>query len=94
MILCFSCCSDGKESACNAGDPGLIPGLGKSSGEGNSYPLQDSYLENSMDRGAWEVPVHGVAKSQIQLSNTVTVKQKSLKFVRHFSGKISSFSDF
>ena len=45
--------SDGNESACNAGDTGLIPGLGKSPGEENGYPLQYSYLENSMDRGAW-----------------------------------------
>ena len=42
-----------KESACNAGDPGLIPGSGRSPGEGNGYPLQYSYLENSMDGGAW-----------------------------------------
>ena len=45
--------SDGKESACNAGDLGSIPGLGRSPGEGNSYPLQYSSLENPMDRGAW-----------------------------------------
>ena len=45
--------SDGKESACNAGDPGLIPGLGRSPGEGNGYPLQFSCLKNSMDRAAW-----------------------------------------
>ena len=44
--------SDGKHSACNAGNPGLIPGLGGSHGEGNSYPLQYFCLENSMDRGA------------------------------------------
>jgi len=44
--------SDGKESACNVGDPGLIPGSGRSLGEGNGYPLQYSCLENSMDRGA------------------------------------------
>ena len=44
--------SDGKESACSAGDPGSIPGLGKSPGEGNGYPLQYSCLENPMDRGA------------------------------------------
>ena len=49
----------GKESPCNAGDPGLIPRLGKSPREGNGYPLQYSYLENSMDRGAWEATVHG-----------------------------------
>ena len=57
--------SDDKESACNVGDPGLIPGSGKSSGEGNGNPLQYSCLENSMDRRAWQAIVHGVAKSQI-----------------------------
>ena len=56
--------SDGKESACNAGDPGSIPGLRRSSGEGNGNPLQYSCLENPMDRGAWWATVHGVAKSQ------------------------------
>ena len=45
--------SDGKASAYNAGDPGSIPGLGRSPGEGNGTPLQYSYLENPMDRGAW-----------------------------------------
>ena len=45
--------SEGKVSACNAGDPGSIPGLGRSPGEGNGSPLQYSCLENSMDRGAW-----------------------------------------
>ena len=45
--------SDGKESACKAGDPGSIPGWGRSPGEGNGYPLQYSCLENSMDRGTW-----------------------------------------
>ena len=54
--------SDGKEFACNSGDPGLIPGLGRSPGEGNG-------LENSTDRGAWPATVHGVAKSQAQLSD-------------------------
>ena len=61
--------SDGKESACNAGDPGLIPGLGRSPGEGNGYLLQYSCLENSMDRGAWRATAHGVTKSRIQLSD-------------------------
>ena len=55
-----------KESACNAGDPGSIPGLGRSPGEGNGNPLQYSSLENSMGRGAWQV--NGV-KSQTRLSN-------------------------
>ena len=54
--------SDGKEPACKAGDPGLIPGLGRSPGGGNGYPLQYSYLENSMDRGAWQVTIHGSHK--------------------------------
>ena len=55
--------SDGKESTCNAGDPGSIPGLGKSPGEGNGNPLQYC-LENSMDRGAWQAIVHEVANNQ------------------------------
>ena len=59
--------SVGKESACNAGDPGLIPGLGKSPGEGNGNPLQCSCLENSLDRGAWWATVHGVAKGWTRL---------------------------
>ena len=53
--------SDGKEPACDARDPGLIPGLGRYLREGNSNPLQYSCLENSMDRGAWQATVHGVA---------------------------------
>ena len=56
---------DGKESACNAGDPGSIPGSGKSLGEGNGNPLQYSCLENPMDRGAWRATgVRGVMKSR------------------------------
>ena len=56
--------SDGQESACNAGDLGSIPGLGRSPGEGNSYPLQYSGLGDPMDRGTWQMIVHGIAKSQ------------------------------
>ena len=61
--------SEIKASACNAGDLGLIPGLGRSPGKGNGNgnPLQYSCLENPMDRGAWRATVHGVAKSQIRL---------------------------
>ena len=59
--------SDGKESACNARDLGLILGEGRSSGEENGYPCQYSCLGNAMDRGAWQASVHGVAKSQILL---------------------------
>ena len=61
--------SDGKESASNAGDPGLIPGSGRSPGEGNGNPFQYSCLENSLDRGAWRATVHGVTKSETQLSD-------------------------
>ena len=53
--------SDGKESACHVGNPGSIPGLGRSPGEGKGYTLQYSYLENSMDREAWQALVHGVS---------------------------------
>ena len=57
-----------KASAYNVGDLGSIPGLGRSTGEGNSNPLQYSCLENPMDRGAWQATVHGVAKSRMRLS--------------------------
>ena len=56
--------SDSKESACNAGDLGLIPEWGKSPGDGNGYPLQYSCLKNFMDRGAWWATVHGVTKTE------------------------------
>ena len=61
-ILGFPGGSDGKESACNAGDLSLIPGLGRSPGEGHGNPLQCSCLENPIDRGAWQATVHGVAR--------------------------------
>ena len=61
--------SEVKAAACNAGDMGLIPGLGRSPGERNGNPLQYSRLENSMDRGAWWATVHGVAKSRTRLSD-------------------------
>ena len=61
--------SEVKASASNAGDLGLISGLGRSSGEGNGNPLQYSCLENPMDRGAWWATFHGVAKSRTQLSD-------------------------
>ena len=59
-ILHFPGVSDGKESACNIGNPGSIPGSGRSPGEGNGNPLQCSCLENCMDRGGWQATVHGV----------------------------------
>ena len=68
--LGFSGESDGKESAGDAGDSSSIPGLGRSPGEYNGYPLQHSCLENSMDRGAWRAIVCGAAKSWTGLSNS------------------------
>ena len=62
--------SSGKESACNAGDPGLTPGSRRSTQEAIGYPLQYSGLQNSLNRGAWQATVHGVAKSQTQLSTS------------------------
>ena len=59
----FPAGSDGKVSACNVGDLGLIPGLGRSPGKANGNPLQYSGLENSMDSGTWWATVHGVAES-------------------------------
>ena len=59
--------SDGKESACNAGDPGLIPGSGTSPGEGNGTPLQYSGLENFMGRGAWWATIHGIDVTHIDI---------------------------
>ena len=61
--------SEVKASASNAGDPGSIPGSGRSPGKGNGNPLQYSCLENPMDRGAWRATVHRVAKSQTRRSN-------------------------
>ena len=61
--------SDSKESACDAGDLGSIPGLGRSPGRENGNPLQYSCLGNPINRGAWWATVHGVTKSQIQLSD-------------------------
>ena len=72
-FLGLPCSSDDEESACNAGDErdmGLIPGSGSPSGEGNGNSLQYSCLENAMDRGAWKVTVHGVAKNQIRLNDS------------------------
>ena len=59
----------GKESACNVGELGSIPGLGRCPGEENGYPLQYSSLENSMDRGAWWASVYSVTQSQTRLNN-------------------------
>ena len=77
--------SYGKESTCSAGDLGLIPGLGRSPGEGNDNPLQYSCLRNAMGRGAWGATVHGVSKSWTQLRDSLSLtfkwqKSPKLKF--------------
>ena len=73
-LLWASLGSDGKEFACNVGYLDSVSGLGRSPGEGNSYPLQYSGLKNSMGREAWQATVHGVTKSQTGLSYTKAVK--------------------
>ena len=75
----FSDGSMGKESSCKAGDTGetsMIPGLGRSPGEGNGNPFQYSCLENPMDGGAWQVTVHGVTKSWTRLVNFTLLLQE------------------
>ena len=62
ILILFGSSAD-KESTCNAGDPGSIPGLGRFPGEGIGYPHQYSCLENPMDRGAWQATVHGITNS-------------------------------
>ena len=73
--------SEVKASACSAGDLGLIPGLGRSPGEGNDNPLQYSCLENPMDRGAWWATVHGVSKSWTRLSDFTFTFPDFKKFI-------------
>ena len=90
--------SDGKESACKAGDLGSIPRLGRSHGRGHGNPLQYSCLENPVDRGAWRVTVHGVAKSQTWLSNLAHRQHTHNRFifvyVIHVSKKMGSSQDY
>ena len=71
IIFCFPGGSSGKESTCNAGDPGSIHGKGRSPAEGNGNPLQYFCLEKSTDRGAWRATVHGVAKNRINTMQVV-----------------------
>ena len=78
MSMGFPGGSEVKASACNVGDLGLIPGSGRSAGEGNGNLLQDSCLENPMDGGTWWATVHGVTKSRTQLSDFT-----SLHFYEH-----------
>ena len=69
--------SDGKEPACNAGDPGSIPGSGRSPGEGNGFPCQYSCLENSMDRGAWQATVYGITESDTTVGLPLAKQKQS-----------------
>ena len=71
MLKLWFSSSDSKESACNTGDPGFIPELGRSPGEGNGYQPQYSCLQNSMDREVWQATVHGAAKSRTLLRDVV-----------------------
>ena len=73
-----------KKSACNAGNLGSIPGLGRLPGEGNGYLLQYSCLENSMDGGAWQATVHGITKSQ-------TWQQNSKRILKPFTSTVLLF---
>ena len=77
-------CLAGKESACNAGDLGSIPGLGRSPGEGNGFRFQYSCLENSMDRGVWQATVHGVLKIEwlsLSLFNSLRTSEKGFTWL-------------
>ena len=82
MIQYLGGSSVDKEYACNAGDVGSIPGLGRSSGEGNGNPLQYSRLENPMDRGAWQTTVHGVARAGQDLATKPPPPSSACLFLR------------
>ena len=75
--------SDGKESACNAGDLGSVPELGRSPEAGNGYPLQYPCLENPVDRGTWRATVLGVTKSQPQLNTCNRIKENTPIYRHH-----------
>ena len=85
--------SDVKEFACNAGDLGSIPGLGRSPREGNGNPLQYSCLENPMDGGAWQATVHGVAKSRTQLSDFTFFHFPNVQGVMKWSKRLKSLTE-
>ena len=78
------------------GDPGSIPGLGRSPGEGNGNPLQYSCLENPMDGGAWLATVHGVAKSRTQLSDFTMYVYYIFEILKMYIQKqmLTMFTDF
>ena len=85
--------SDGKESACNSGHLGSVPGLGRSPEKGNGYPLQCSYLGNPMDRGAWQATVHGIPDSVMteKLMLSLFHFQNEKAFVLGLKGSIWQF---
>ena len=70
--------------SCNAGDTGLIPGLGRSSAEGNGNPLHYSCLENPMDRGAWRATVNGIARVRHDLVTKAPPSQRRIHEQREF----------
>ena len=78
---CLSKWRSGKQSTCQAGNEGSIPGSGRSPVKGHDTPLQYSCLENPMDRGAWRATVHGVTKSQARLSDHVSMHTCPVKYV-------------
>ena len=81
ILFCFSGGSEDKVSAYNAGDPSLIPGSGRSPGEGNGNRFQYSCLGNPIDGGAWWAPVHGMAKELNTTVTTYTFYKINLKYV-------------
>ena len=86
--------SQNKASACNVGDPGSIPGLGRSPGEGNGNPLQYPCRESPMDREAWQATVHGVAKSRTRLCDFTFIKnvqQFKKNFFGHTTWRVGSY---
>ena len=88
--------SGGKESACNAGDVGSIPGSGRSPGEGKGSPLQYSCLENPLDRGAWRATVHGVTRVRHDLvtKSPSSMSKKHVMEVNHpHSGNAAKLTD-
>ena len=84
----------GEESACSAGDVGSIPGLGRSSGEGNGNPFQYSCLGNSTDRGAWHITVMGLQKSQTQLKNNKKLQSCHLQCVRDWYRSLTQINQY
>ena len=91
--------SGGKEFSCNAGDLGLVPGLGRSPGEGNGYPLQYSCLENSTDRGAWRASWWGHKQSDTTEQQThsycnIILHERNWKSNKRMKVKIKNWKQF